>query len=156
MTLPSGPLRENMNAIKKTQIVIINGDKNKLFEKKIFNISKNVKIFYSKYLPKNIKEFKNKKLFAFAGIGEPNNFFKLLNDNKLKIYKKIEFPDHYKFSKFEIKKMIDEALKNNCELITTEKDYFRIKNYELQHVNFLKIRLEIFEKDKLINQISNC
>ncbi len=156
MTLPSGPLRENMNAIKKTQIVIINGDKNKLFEKKIFNISKNVKIFYSKYLPKNIEEFKNKKLFAFAGIGEPNNFFKLLNENKLKIYKKIEFPDHYKFSKFEIKKMIDEALKNNCELITTEKDYFRIKNYELQHVNFLKIRLEIFEKDKLINQISNC
>ncbi len=156
MTLPSGPLRENMNAIKKTQIVIINGDKNKLFEKKIFNVSKNVKIFYSKYLPKNIEEFKNKKLFAFAGIGEPNNFFKLLNENKLKIYKKIEFPDHYKFSKFEIKKMIDEALKNNCELITTEKDYFRIKNYELQHVNFLKIRLEIFEKDKLINQISNC
>tara|TARA_A100001011_G_C14202985_1_gene796517 strand:- start:187 stop:1113 length:927 start_codon:yes stop_codon:yes gene_type:complete len=156
MTLPSGPLRENMNAIKKTQIVIINGDKNKLFEKKIFSISKNVKIFYSKYLPKNIKEFKNKKLFAFAGIGEPNNFFKLLNENKLKIYKKIEFPDHYKFSKFEIKKMIDEALKNDCELITTEKDYFRIKSYRLGHVNFLKVKLEIIEKDKLISQISNC
>ncbi|MAV05924.1 MAG: tetraacyldisaccharide 4'-kinase [Candidatus Pelagibacter sp.] len=156
MTLPSGPLRENMNAIKKTQIVIINGDKNKLFEKKIFSISKNVKIFYSKYLPKNIKEFKNKKLFAFAGIGEPNNFFKLLNENKLKIYKKIEFPDHYKFSKFEIKKMIDEALKNDCELITTEKDYFRIKSYRLGHVNFLKLKLEIIEKDKLISQISNC
>ena len=40
MTLPSGPLREGMNAIKKTQIVIINGNKNELFEKKILNKSK--------------------------------------------------------------------------------------------------------------------
>jgi len=34
MTLPSGPLRENMNALKKTQIVLINGNKDNEFEKK--------------------------------------------------------------------------------------------------------------------------
>ncbi len=155
MTLPSGPLRESMNAIKKAQIVLINGEKNRLFEEKILNISDKVKIFYSKYLPMNIEEYKNKKLFAFAGIGDPKNFFDLLVNNNLKIYKKIEFPDHYNFSKSEIRKMIDESLQNNCELITTEKDYYRIKNYGFKQIKILKIKLEILEKDKFINEILN-
>tara|TARA_B100000959_G_scaffold144016_1_gene151158 strand:- start:122 stop:592 length:471 start_codon:yes stop_codon:yes gene_type:complete len=156
MTLPSGPLRESINAIKKTQIVLINGNKNELFEKKILSVSNKVKIFYSKYIPTNIEEFKNKKLFAFAGIGNPNNFFKLLTENNLSIHKKVSFPDHYEFSKSEIQKMIDESLKNNFQLITTEKDYFRIRNYGFKNIKFLKITLEILEKDKLINQILNC
>ena len=156
MTLPSGPLRESINAIKKTQIVLINGNKNELFEKKILSVSNKVKIFYSKYIPTNIEEFKNKKLFAFAGIGNPNNFFKLLTENNLSVHKKVSFPDHYEFSKSEIQKMIDESLKNNFQLITTEKDYFRIRNYGFKNIKFLKITLEILEKDKLINQILNC
>ena len=153
MTLPAGPLRESINAVKKTQIVLINGSKNKLFEDKILSISNKVKIFYSKYLPENIEEFKNKNLFAFAGIGNPSNFFKLLGDNNLNVQTKLAFPDHYKFSKSEIKRIVDESLKNNLELITTEKDYFRIKHYGFKNIKFLKIRLEILEKDKLINQI---
>ena len=155
MTLPSGPLRENINSIKRTQIVLINGNKNELFEKKILSISNKVKIFYSKYLPTNIEEFKNKKLFAFAGIGNPINFFKLLDENNLNIQKKIPFPDHYEFSKSEIQEMIDESLKNEFELVTTEKDYFRIKNYGFKYIKFVKLKLVIFEKDKLINQILN-
>ena len=153
MTLPAGPLRENLNAIKKTQIVLINGNKDKLFEEKILNISNKVKIFYSKYLPINIKEFENKKLFVFAGIGNPSNFFKLLSENNLDVHKQMAFPDHYKFTKSEIQKMINESSENNLELITTEKDYFRIKDLGFKHIKFLKIKLEILEKDKFINQI---
>ncbi|MBD1150477.1 tetraacyldisaccharide 4'-kinase [Pelagibacterales bacterium SAG-MED29] len=155
MTLPAGPLRENMNAIKRTQIVLINGSKNQLFEEKILSISNKVKIFYSKYLPENIEEFRNKNLFAFAGIGNPSNFFKLLGDNNLNVQTKLAFPDHYKFSKSEIQKIVDESFKNNLELVTTEKDYFRIKHYGFKNIKFLKIKLEILEKDKLINQILN-
>ncbi len=155
MTLPSGPLRENLSAFKRTQVVLINGDKDVSFEDKILSISNKIKIFYSKYLPENIEEFKKKNLFAFAGIGNPSNFFKLLSDNNLNVHTKLSFPDHYKFSKPEIQKMIDEALKNNLEIITTEKDYFRIKHYGFKHIKFLKIKLDILEKDKFINQILN-
>ena len=58
------------------------------FEKKILKINKNLNIFYSSYNPTNIKKFKNKRLFAIAGICSPNNFFKLFEDFKLKIEKK--------------------------------------------------------------------
>ena len=155
MTMPAGPLRENINAIKKAHFVVINGDKNVVFEEKILNISNKVKIFYSKYIPENIKEFKNKKIFAFAGIGNPENFFKLLFDNGINVKKKISFPDHYKFNKFEIKKIIDDSFKNSFEILTTEKDYFRIKNFGFKNIKFLKLKLEILNKDKLINQILN-
>ncbi len=154
-TLPSGPLRQNIDAIKNTQLILINGNKDESFEKKIIKISNKVKIFYSKYLPSNIQEFSGKRLFAFAGIGNPKNFFKLLIDNNLKIYRTLSFPDHYKFSKSEIQKMIDESIKNNCELITTEKDYYRIKDLGFKNIKFLKVKLDIIEKDKLINQILN-
>ena len=153
LTLPSGPLRENLNAIKKTQIVLINGNKNESFEKKILDISNKVKIFYSKYLPTNIEEFKNKKLFAFAGIGNPNNFFSLLTENKLNIEKKLEFPDHYTFKKLEIERMANESLKNDLQLLTTEKDYFRIKDFGFKNIKYLKIKLEILEKDKFMDQV---
>ena len=46
MTIPSGPLRENFNSIKKAGIIIINGNKNLEFENKIKKISNDIKIFF--------------------------------------------------------------------------------------------------------------
>ena len=140
-------------ALPISQIVIINGEKNKSFEEKILNVSKDIKIFYSKYLPTNIEQFKNKKLFAFAGIGNPNNFFELLSKYNLNVQKKIAFPDHYEFNEKEIKQMTEEAVKNNFELITTEKDFYRIKNHSFKKLKYLKIDLEIKEKNRLISEI---
>ena len=37
----------------------------------------------------------------------------------------------------------------------TEKDYFRIKDFKLNNLNFLEVSLEIKEKDKLIEIIQN-
>ena len=156
MTIPSGPLRESFEGIKKAQVIIINGEKNNLFEKKIRNYSNKIKIYYSQYIPSNLEQLKGKNLYAFAGIGNPNNFFKLLENHNLKVQKTIEFPDHYEFSRAEIQKMKDECIKNNCELITTEKDYLRIKKYNLTNINYLKIKLEIPKKEELINLILNC
>ncbi len=155
LVIPAGPLRESLKSLINANIVIINGNKNHILEKKILNISNNIKIYYSKYLPLNIEEFKNKKLFAFSGIGNPNNFFKLLNENNLNLEKTLSFPDHYNFDKSEIQKISDESLKNNYQIITTEKDYYRIKDYGFNNIKYLKIELQIYEKDKLINQILN-
>ena len=155
MTLPSGPLRESMSSIKRAHIIIINGNRNKQFEKKILNITNKIKIFYSRYIPTNINEFKNKKLIAFAGIGNPDNFFQLLTENKLDLKKKISYPDHYRFSKVEIEQLVKDSEKNKLELITTEKDYFRIKRYGFKEINYIKTKLEINNKDGFMNQILN-
>ena len=154
LVLPSGPLRENLSALKNADIVIINGAKNINFENKILNINKKLEIFYSHYKPINLDQFKDKKLFAIAGIGNPKNFFQLIEQNNLKIEKKLTFPDHYKFSKTEIQKIINEAKNNNCQIIMTEKDYFKINHYNLKEANYLKVSLVINEIGKLINRIN--
>jgi len=151
--LPSGPLRETLNALKNANIVIINGGKDKYFERKILNVNKKLEVFYSSYIPLNINEFKNKKLFAIAGIGNPENFFKLIEKNKLKLEKKIIFPDHYEFSKNEIQNIVDEATSKNCQIIMTEKDYFKVKHFKIRKIKFLKVLLKIDNQKMLLNKI---
>ena len=112
-----------------------------------------MEIFYSSYKPTNIKQFKNKKLLAVAGIGNPENFFKLLKKNNLNVKKKIIFPDHSKFSKRTLQKITDEAKSNNYQIIMTEKDYFKIKNYKINKIKYLKVSLEIDKKEKLLSKV---
>ena len=142
------------NLLKDYNILILNGGEDKLL-KKVLKINKNIEIFRSKYKPINIDEFQNKKLLAIAGIGNPYNFFQLLEENNLKIEKKIIFPDHYTFSKKEIKNIINTAKKNNYKIIMTEKDYYKVKDFRLDNLNFLKVSLEIENLDKLISKIKN-
>ncbi len=153
LVLPAGPLRENLNSLKNANIILINGNKKELFEKKILNINEKLEIFYSSYEPVNIDQFKHKKLLAFAGIGNPQNFFELLERNNLHIGKKIIFPDHYSFSRREIQNILDEAEIDNYEVITTEKDYLRIQNFNLNKIKYLKTSLKIENYEKLLNII---
>lgn len=154
LVLPSGPLRESFSTLIDVDIVIINGEKNQEFEKKILNINKEIDIFYSYYKPLNLDQFKNKKLFAIAGIGNPENFFQLIKKNNLQIYKEKKFPDHYNFSKTEIQKIIDDAEKNNCQIIMTEKDYFKMNINEFKKIDYLRVAIEIDNKQKLLDKIN--
>ena len=155
LIIPSGPLRESLSGLKRANIVIINGEKNREIEHKIFSKNEKIKIFYTKYKPKNINEIQNKKVLAFAGIGNPDNFFNLLKENKINIIKKIKFPDHHKYTEKEMKRLFDESNKNNAILLTTEKDYSRIGDDKNKYIKYLKIKTEIDYRDKFIEEIKN-
>jgi tetraacyldisaccharide 4'-kinase len=156
MTVPSGPLREPLSSLRNSQIVLINGNVNEIFEKKIKAISKNISIYYSEYLPVNLSQFKDQNLLAFAGIGNPNNFFSLLEKNNLRIVKKIAFPDHYNYSTKDLNDLVEYSTKNKLKIITTEKDYFRIERHKILDIKYLDIKLEIKNKDKFKNEIKKC
>ena len=143
MMIPAGPLRENINSLQQAQLVVINGRKDAIFEKKILRVNKDVEIFYSNYFPTNLNDFENKELLAISGIGNPSNFFNLLTSNGLKVSKEFSFPDHYNFSEAELKHFINLAQKNNYQIIMTEKDYFRIKKYGFKEIKYLKLDLKV-------------
>ena len=155
MVLPSGPLRESIYSLKRANIILINGERNIKFEDKIFKINKNLEFFYSTYKPINLGEFKNKKLLAIAGIGNPENFFNLIENNNLTIDEKIIFPDHYKISKTEMQKILKKAEVKNYQIIMTEKDFFKIEKYKLKNIKYLKILLEINEREKFLKRIND-
>ena len=60
-----------------------------------------------------------------------NNFFQLIEENDLNIEKKLVFPDHYEFTKTEVQNIINEAKNKNYQIIMTEKDYFKIKDFNI-------------------------
>ena len=153
LVIPAGPLRENLSSLKDVHIVVINGEKDQNFEQKILKINNNIDIFYSHYSPVEIDKFKNKRLLAVAGIGNPENFFRLLARNNLNLEKRFIFPDHYKFSKKEILKIIKYADSKKLNVIMTEKDYFKIKHFSLNKIEFLKVDLVLEQKEKFINKI---
>ena len=143
--LPSGPLREPFKSIRKAQIIIINGKRDIAFEKKIKFQSKDIKLFYSKYKLKKINRFRNKKILAFAGIGNPESFFNLLKKSKINVKDQISFPDHYSYTKNDIKYLISESKKRNLKLLTTEKDNFRLKKLGFKNIDYITVDLEILK-----------
>jgi tetraacyldisaccharide 4'-kinase len=153
MIIPSGPLRESLSALKRADCVVVNGKKNLDIENKIFSKNKDIKIFYAKYNGKNISKFKKQKVIAFAGIGNPENFFRLLKDNEVEILDEIKFPDHHKYSKKDLENLINKKEENNSILITTEKDYLRIDENYKKNISFLKIEVQVENRDKFIDQI---
>ena len=153
LVIPSGPLREELSALKRADCVIINGEKNVEIESKILNENKKIKIFYTKYKPQNIDEFKNKKVTAFAGIANPKKFFNLLKYNNIDVVKEIKFPDHYNYSENELENLINKAKENNSILMTTEKDYFRINQNYKKNINYLKMTVEIENLNHFISEI---
>ena len=74
---------------------------------------------------------------------------------KFKIKEKISFPDHYNYKKNEIKKIILKAKEKKLKLVTTEKDFFRIKDFNIDKINYIKVDLIIEERKKFIDEILN-
>ena len=156
MTLPSGPLREPLSSLKNAQIVVINGNINEIFEQNIKNISSGISVYYSKYFPTNLNEFTKHNLLAFAGIGNPKNFFDLLEKNNLRVVKKVSFPDHYNYSIDELNNLVDFSTKNNLKIVTTEKDFFRIQHHKLPQIQYLNVKIEIKNKDRFEEEVIKC
>ena len=150
--IPSGPLRESFKSINRADCIFINGDKNIQFENKINKINKSAKIFYSKYKIKNIENFKNKEIVAFAGIGNPSNFFDILKENNINVKRTYSFPDHHNYSQKDFDKIIgDEHIK----IFTTEKDYYRMNDKQKLSCNYIEVGLEIENKNEFINLIKS-
>ena len=154
LIIPSGPLRERITAVNRSDCIVINGERNIKIEDQIYKKNKNAKIFYSKYKPVDINRFKDKQIYAFSGIGNPSNFFDLLRENNLNLIGTNSFPDHYHFTKSDLEILIKKInSEKNQILLTTEKDYFRIHDNFKTHFQYLKIELEIENKDNFIELI---
>ena len=156
LTIPSGPLRENINILKKYNHIFLNGNSEniKSISKKINEINLNSIIHIGEYIPLNIDEFDKKdRYIVFSGIGNHHTFISMIKKYKLNIVKEFEYPDHYNYSKDEINQICKEAENLRCKIITTEKDFLRInKNIiNINKIKYIKSTLKIINEEKLIS-----
>ena len=156
MTLPAGPLRENFNKIKNYNDIFLNGNLENIdyLTKEIHKINSNINIYIGKYEPVNLDDFKkNKRYLVFSGIGNHQTFVSMIKKNGLDVLKDLEFSDHYAYTKKDIEKILNEADNLSCEIITTEKDFIKLTNYNVSEIKMMKVELKIIDEDKLIKSI---
>jgi tetraacyldisaccharide 4'-kinase len=67
-----------------------------------------------------------KPLVAFAGIANPQRFYKLLERLGGKLIARVSFPDHHAFGRADAERLIALAKLGGAELVTTDKDFARI------------------------------
>ena len=156
--IPSGPLRENLNSLKKYDAVFIKNE-NKIIQDQLDLIRKynqNIKIFETFFKIKNLNEFDlDNEYMIFSGVGNPNSFKKILVNNKFKIIKEIIFADHYNYKKKEIENILAIAKERNCKIITTEKDFVKIDKFGFTDINFIDVDLKVKNEEKLVAFLKN-
>ena len=157
-TIPSGPLRESFKNIRYYKNIFINGNMENLENAKnqIREINPEAKIFVTTYKPVNLNEFSEKENYlVFSGIGNHRSFISMLKKNKINILKDIEFPDHYNYSDKDIDNIVTEAQNLNCKIITTEKDFCRLNNKNIDKIKFVKSEIKIKDENKFLDIILN-
>ena len=156
LTIPAGPLREEISNLKNYKQVFINGNLENLeyLKKKILNINPGININIGKYIPENLNEFNiEDNYLVFSGIGNHKTFVSMMKEYSFKILKDFEFPDHYQYKDNDMKKINNLAKELGCKIVTTEKDFLRLKNMNFENLKFIKSKLKILEEEKFIKSI---
>ena len=154
--IPAGPLREKINSLSKYDVAFLNGDgkNNSKLKLLLKNYNANIEIFESNYKAINIKQFDiNEKYIIFSGIGNPESFKQTLINNDIKVIKEIIFPDHHNYTQKDIDYIRSQARILHSKILTTEKDYIKIKSDKNNDIKYLKIELDIKNEDKLIDYL---
>ena len=158
LLIPSGPLREKLNSLKKYDAVFLKNLNDNIDEKinLIRNYNSNIKVFSTNYEIRNLNKFDTSKDYLiFSGIGNPESFRGLLEKNKFKIVEEIIFPDHFTYSKKNIDFIKKRSKEINAKIITTEKDNIKISKIDPEDIEFLKVETKIDDEINFLNFIKS-
>lgn len=139
--LPAGPLRESLHhGLSRAKVCILIGEDQTCVQK-LF--PPNLPIFQASLeMDPAIKQYSEKSVVAFAGIGRPDKFFHALQENQLYLKEKLAFPDHHFYKEAELEKLLSLKQKYQLPLVTTPKDYARLPALFKEHVIPLGVHLQ--------------
>ncbi len=148
---PAGPLKENIESgIKKSDVVLIVGEKNAALEDRIKNIKVGVPVCYAQMEVVETVSVENKRVIGFCGLGYPEKFKKTLLNCGFDLLDFIAFSDHHPYTITEIQKLIKAAKSMNAHLVTTKKDFVKIPEVFRSEISTIGIKLSLqdegFEK----------
>ena len=160
LLIPSGPLREEINSLRKYDGVFLKVTSTSIDLNKIKLIIKNInpkiQVFDSYVRIKNIERLSlSDEYLIFSGIGNSSSFKETLENNNFKIVEEKIFADHYDYNNQDIQKILEIARNKDLKILTTEKDFIKIPDDLKSEINFIEIDLEIPKKDELIKFIKS-
>jgi tetraacyldisaccharide 4'-kinase len=79
----------------------------------------------------SVAALRGRRVYAFAGIGDPARFFRGLRASGIDVVAERAFPDHHPFSQRDVADLQTAAERDGLTLVTTEKDLARLRNSEI-------------------------
>lgn len=162
--LPLGMLREPISSLKRADLIVVNKLPNKAAITPI-KARLNHPAAYAQLKPLrlvpfaggpslSLDELDGRHCLCFSGLGNNKAFRNTLCASGVRCIRTYEFPDHHRFDSEEIKRITRRYRSVNKPnifsepllIITTEKDYFRLKNepwFKLQFAQFPFYYLEV-------------
>jgi len=151
--LPAGPMRQKLEVgIQNIDLVIFNGkDETGLKQK----IPPHIPIFTGELQPDEeiVEKMKNRRVYGFAGIGNPSRFFKTLNNIGADLVGEAHFADHHPYTDADLTQLYEEAMQSGAELVTTQKDWMRLPTDWRDRVLTVPVRIH-FSADDTIKIVS--
>ena len=159
LLLPGGNLRESITGAARADVIIVTKCPEELSASEMDEIERKLKPLshqkvyftsilyadkvYSKSRTFDLKEVSSEKFTLVTGIANPNPLLEYLHTNALDL-KHLKFPDHHNFSESEIGQ-----LEKLSGVLTTEKDYMRLKNrLSLEKLFYLPIEVHFLKGEE--------
>ncbi|MVT50947.1 tetraacyldisaccharide 4'-kinase [Bradyrhizobium yuanmingense] len=157
---PAGPLRAPLAAqLARTDALVLIGDGNAANDVAAEIAKRNKPELRARLMPDaaSLAQLSGKRVFAFAGIGDPERFFRTLHASGIDVARTRAFADHHMFSDGEIAALAADAQREQLTLVTTEKDLARLRGREglPDGIVPFAVRLEFDDPAKLRQLISD-
>ncbi|WP_439371165.1 tetraacyldisaccharide 4'-kinase [Bradyrhizobium sp. DASA03120] len=130
---PAGPLRAPLQAqLARTDALVLIGDGRAANDVAAELAKRNKPELRARLKPEaaSLAQLLGKRVFAFAGIGDPARFFRTLQASGIEVARTRRFDDHHMFSREELAELAAEAQREQLTLATTEKDLARLHGSE--------------------------
>ncbi|WP_298243232.1 tetraacyldisaccharide 4'-kinase [uncultured Bradyrhizobium sp.] len=130
---PAGPLRAPLRAqLARTDALVLIGDGRAANEVAAELAKRNKPELRARLKADaaSLAQLLGKRVLAFAGIGDPERFFRTLRAGGIDVVHTRPFADHHMFSREEIAALAAEARGEQLTLVTTEKDLARLRGSE--------------------------
>ena len=162
--MPRGKLRESKKGAKRANCIVvtkcpegISGEEKDRIEKLVkpkeyqqlyFSLIIYSDKIYSLNTSKNLTQLKDKKVNLVTGVVNPKGLLSHLKDLGL-IVNHFNYPDHYNYLNSDVQKFGDQIV------ITTEKDFTKLRNMDIENLFYLPIEFKIHNQEDLLAEIAN-
>jgi len=142
---PYSNLRDSKSSLKRADILILTKYSDESLEsaqlKSHLQMKYKIPVLTANILVSRIYDCKNnriinpadlvgKKVAAFCGIAGPKSFFRMIEEEGIRIIYKKAYPDHYGYQEKDIQFIIEKAKTSGAQrLLTTEKDSVKLSKY---------------------------
>lgn len=101
------------------------------------------------YRPLSSSIIRNKKVYAFCGVGDPDSFRQILQQSGGSMVGFEIFDDHHRYSRTEVENLLDKGDSLGAELIiTTEKDLFKVRAWVPENISLYALQIEFVPSEE--------